>query len=74
MSIIASSARAIPLVQVFYLAHASTPSDCQKTATEVRATTRCRYLLTYNAASAIAIRGSAEQIALANRLIQEQDK
>jgi hypothetical protein len=69
----ASSARD-PLVKVFYLAHASTPEALQERATELRSKTGCRYVFTYNAPSAIAIRGSAEQIAQADRLLQDLDK
>jgi hypothetical protein len=68
-----SSAR-YPLVRVFYLSHAATREVLEQTATEVRSKTGSREVFTYGAPSAIVIRGSAEQIAQAGRLIQEQDK
>lgn len=70
----ASSSAQFPLVTLFYLTHAATAEALQQTATEVRTKTGCRYLFTYNAPRAIAIRGSAEQIAQAGRLIQDLDK
>jgi hypothetical protein len=59
---------------VFYLSHAATREVLEQTATEVRSKTGSREVFTYGTPSAIVIRGSAEQIAQAGRLIQEQDK
>lgn len=61
-------------VRVFYLAHALTPEREQGIARQVRETTGNTWLCTYSAHRAIAFRGTAAQIALANQLIAEQDK
>jgi hypothetical protein len=61
-------------VRVFYLAHAVTREHLQETATQIRSKINARYVFTYSAPSAVAIRGTAQQIAQADRLIQEQDK
>ena len=61
-------------VRVFYLTHADTPQGLQEAATQVRLKTNSRWVLTYSAPSAIAIRGTTEQITLADRLIQERDR
>jgi hypothetical protein len=61
-------------VRVIYLAHATTPERLQETATQVRTKTGIRRLFTYTVPSAIVIRDSTEKLALAARLIQEQDK
>jgi hypothetical protein len=61
-------------VRVFYLAHAATPQRLRETALHVQSKSHNVWVFTYNAPSAIAVRGTAEEIALADRLIQEQDK
>ena len=62
------------IVRVFYLTHADTPRRLQEIAVQVRTTTEVRRLFTYNAPSAMALRGTAAQIALADRLIEERDR
>jgi hypothetical protein len=61
-------------VRVTYLTHATTPERLQETATRIRSKTGIRNLFTYNAPHAIVIRDTTEKLALAARLIQEQDK
>jgi hypothetical protein len=60
------------LVRIYYLSGVDTPQRLQETASKVRSTTGSRRILTYNAPNALAIRGTAEQIAMADRVIGEQ--
>jgi hypothetical protein len=62
------------LVRVFFLTHAQSPQRLQQIATEVRATAEIKQIFTYNALSSLIARGSAAQIALAERLIGERDQ
>jgi hypothetical protein len=62
------------VVRVFYLTHAGTPQRLQEIATQVRSMAEIRRLFVYNVPSALALRGTAGQIALADRLIAERDK
>ncbi len=62
------------IVRVFYLKPAQTPQRFQEIVTQVRGITRTRNVFTYNAARAAAFRGTLEQIAQAERLIQERDQ
>lgn len=61
-------------VRIFYLTSAATPGRLQDTATQVRQQFKIRKLFTYNAPNAIAVRDTAQKIAQASRLIQEQDQ
>lgn len=58
------------VVRVFYAAHLASAQQMQSLATEVRAGTSARRVFTYNARRAIAVRGSANQIAGAEELIK----
>jgi hypothetical protein len=62
------------VVRVFYLTHAGTAQRLQEIATQVRSMAEIRRLFIYNAPRAMALRGTASQIALADRLIAERDK
>jgi type II secretory pathway component GspD/PulD (secretin) len=62
------------LVRVFYLPNTKTIRDFQEVATLVRSTADLRYLFTYNAARAVAIRGTGDQIALAKWLLEDLGK
>src|SRR5205085_1319231 len=57
------------VVRVFFLTHADSPQRLQQIATEVRTTTAVKRLFTYNGPHAMALRGTAGQIAWADRLI-----
>lgn len=61
------------LVRVFYLAHAGTVQEVQETARQVRITTGVKRIFTYNAVKALALRGTVDQVTLAERLIKERD-
>ncbi len=62
------------IVRVFYLTHAGTPQRLQEIATQVRSMTAVRRLFTYNAPKAMALRGTADQMAQAEHLIKERDQ
>lgn len=62
------------IVRVIYLTHATTAERLQETATQVRTKANIRRLFTYNTPRAIVVRDTSEKLALATRLIQEQDK
>jgi len=62
------------VVRVFFLSHADTPQRLQQIATEVRTTTAVKRLFTYNGPHALTLRGTAAQIAWADRLIAERDR
>ena len=62
-----------PLVRVFYLPHAQTLQELQEAATLIRSIGEIRRVFTYNAPRAMALRGTAEQVALAEWLVQELD-
>jgi hypothetical protein len=60
-------------VRVFYLAHAATSQRLGETMLQIQSKTHNAWVCIYNAPSAIAIRGTAQQIAQAGQLIQQQD-
>lgn len=62
------------VVRVFYLMHPATPQRLQEIAVQVRTTAAIRRLFTYNAPRAMALRGTADQMTLADRLIKERDR
>jgi hypothetical protein len=62
------------VVRVFFLTHAESPQRLQQIATEVRSVTEVKRIFTYNAPRALTLRGTAAQMALADRLISERDR
>jgi hypothetical protein len=60
-------------VQVFYLTHTATPLDFQKVATQVRTDASIRRVYSYNAPRVLALRGTADQLAQAERLLKQID-
>jgi general secretion pathway protein D len=62
------------VVKTFYLSNVQTVQELQEISTAVRAVTDIRRLFTYNAQNAILVRGSVDQVALAEKLIQDLDK
>jgi len=62
------------VVRVIFLKGGGTTRDIPATVTQLRAATGIHYLFAHNASRALALRGTAEQIALAQRLIQEWDR
>jgi hypothetical protein len=61
-------------VRVLYLTHTRSVQDFQKAATQIRTVTNITRLFTYNGSKALAVRGTAEKVALADRLAQQLDK
>ncbi|MDP2997327.1 MAG: cohesin domain-containing protein [Bryobacterales bacterium] len=62
------------VVKVFYLQNVTTVQELQEIATNVRSITDIRRLFTYNSQNAIVVRATADQVALAEKLIQDLDK
>lgn len=62
------------VVKVFYLKNTTTVQELQEIATAVRAVTEVRRLFTYNGQNVIIIRGTVDQVALAEKLIYDLDK
>jgi hypothetical protein len=56
------------LVAVVYLTRTATVQDFQKAATEIRSATNITRMFTYNHGRALAMRGTPDQVALAERL------
>lgn len=62
------------VVHVYYLTDIASVEHFHEIVTSVRKTSNMRYTFTYDSPRAVAVRGTAEQVALADRLIKEQDK
>jgi hypothetical protein len=59
------------MVQVFYVPQVSTVKDFQQFATRIRTAANIRRVFTYNAPRAIAVRGTIDQIAMAERMVND---
>jgi hypothetical protein len=62
------------VVGVLYLSHTGSTQNFQKAATQIRTETQIKRVFTYNALKAVAWRGTASQIALAESLAKDLDK
>jgi general secretion pathway protein D len=62
------------VVKVFYIKNATSVQELQEISTTVRSVTEIRRAFAYNPQFAILLRGTADQIALAEKLIQDLDK
>lgn len=62
------------VVRVFYVQNATSVQEFQEIATAVRSIAEIRRVFTYNAQHAIVMRGTPDQIALAEKLIHDLDK
>ncbi len=60
------------LVRVFYVKDAATVQVFQQVATQIRATTKMRKVFTYNETRALAVRGTAEQVAMAEQMLMDR--
>jgi hypothetical protein len=58
---------------VLRLPHTATVQDFQKAATEIRQATQIQKVFTYNRLRAAAFRGTADQIAMAERMAIDLD-
>ena len=61
-------------VRVFYLAHAGTRQRFNEIATQVQSKTKNPEVFPFAPRGAIVVRGTARQIELADRTIQDQDR
>ena len=61
-------------VRVFYLTRAQSDEDRAKIATAVRSNTRIRRLFIYNSIGALALRGNAEDVATAEKVIRQSEE
>ncbi len=59
------------IARIFYLAHAATVQEFQETANAIRTVTEIRRVFTYNGGRAMAVRGTPEQMAMAEWLVSE---
>lgn len=62
------------VVKVFYIHNATTVQELQDISSTVRSVTEIRRAFVYNGQFAILMRGTADQMALAEKLIQDLDK
>jgi type II secretory pathway component GspD/PulD (secretin) len=62
------------VARVFYLAHAANVQDFQEAANAIRTVTEIRRVFTYNDGRAMVVRGTPEQMAMAERLVHELDQ
>ena len=62
------------VVKVFYVTNATSVQEFQEIATAVRSLTEIRRVFTYNAQKAMLVRGTVDQVALAEKLIHDLDK
>jgi hypothetical protein len=62
------------LVRVFYLAHSETAESLQEIVTSIRKTTGVQQISPCNGPRAVALGGTADQMVVAERLINEADK
>ena len=62
------------VVKTFYVKNITQPQELQEIATALRTLTDIRRVLTYNAHSALMVRGTVDQVALAEKVIADLDK
>ena len=62
------------VVKVFYLQNATTTQELNEVATAIRSVVEARRLFTFNAQNAIIMRGTTDQVALVEKLINDLDK
>jgi hypothetical protein len=60
------------LVRVFYIPGAPTVPVLQQLATQIRTTTNMRKVFTYNETRALAVRGTATQLATTEQILQDR--
>lgn len=62
------------VVKVFYVTNATSAQEFQEIATTIRTVAEIRRVFTYNAQKALIVRGTADQVALTEKLIHDLDK
>jgi hypothetical protein len=60
------------LIRVFYMKNMPTVPAFQTAVTQIRMATKMRRVFTYNASRAVAVRGTAEQLAMTEQMIKER--
>jgi hypothetical protein len=60
------------IVRLFYVKDAATVQAFQQVVTQIRAATSIRRVFTYNATMAMAVRGTAAQIAMVDQMLQDR--
>jgi hypothetical protein len=58
-------------IRVFFLNHAGSTADFQKAAVQVRTTAQIRRVFTYNGPRALVLRGSTDQLSVAEQLVKD---
>lgn len=61
-------------MRVIFVAETGTPRDLQEMGTVVRSTANCRKLMIHGSKRAVAVRGTAEELALVQWLVQQLDQ
>ena len=62
------------VVKVFYVTNATSVQEFQEIATAIRTVAEIRRVYTYNAQKAMVVRGTMDQVALAEKLVHDLDK
>jgi len=62
------------VVKTFYVRNITTPQELQEIATAIRTLTDIRRVLTYNAHNVLIVRGTADQVALTEKVVADLDK
>ena len=62
------------VMKVFYLSNIQTPQEIQEIINAVRTLTELNRIMPYNSQNAIIVRGEADRVALAERIISDLDK
>lgn len=62
------------VVKVFYITNATSTQEFQEIATAIRTVAEIRRVFTYNAQKAMVVRGPADAVALAEKLVRDLDK
>ncbi len=62
------------VLRVFYLSNITTAQELQELVSNIRTMTEIKRIFPYNSQSAIVVRGTADQVALAEKLVADLDK
>ena len=62
------------VVKTFYVTNVTSVQEFQEIATAIRTVTEIRRMFTYNAQKAMIVRGTADAVALAEKLVHDLDK
>lgn len=70
--LMAADPRSENVVRVFYVKDVPTVQAFQQVATQIRTATQIRRVFTYNATKAMAVRGTAAQLAMVDQMLQDR--